>query len=300
MTKEDFMKNHSSGVAEILIEALPYIRNFAGMTMVIKYGGHAMVDEKLKHDFAKDITLLKFIGINPVVVHGGGPQINNVLDKMGIKSRFVNGMRFTDEETMDVVEMVLGGKVNKSIVALIAGEGGKCVGLTGKDGGLILAEKMQILQQSEADKPPEIIDPGMVGKVVEIRPEIINTLSNQGFIPVIAPVGVGKNGETYNINADIVAAEIAASLNAGRLILMTDVDGILNAKKELVSTINSESARKMIDSGEIQGGMIPKIDCALNAVESGVGKTQIINGTKSHAILLELFTNEGVGTQVIS
>jgi acetylglutamate kinase len=234
------------------------------------------------------------------VVHGGGPQINKVLESMGITSTFIRGMRYTDNETMDVVEMVLGGKVNKSIVALIAGEGGKCVGLTGKDGGLILAEKMQILQQSEADKPPEIIDPGMVGKVVEIRPEIINTLSNQGFIPVIAPVGVGKNGETYNINADIVAAEIAASLNAGRLILMTDVDGILNAKKELVSTINSESARKMIDSGEIQGGMIPKIDCALNAVESGVGKTQIINGTKSHAILLELFTNEGVGTQVIS
>lgn len=300
MTKDDIMKNHSSGVAEILIEALPYIRKFAGMTIVIKYGGHAMVDEKLKHDFAKDITLLKFIGINPVVVHGGGPQINNVLDKMGIKSRFVNGMRFTDEETMDVVEMVLGGKVNKSIVALIAGEGGKCVGLTGKDGGLILAEKMKILQHSVADKPPEIIDPGMVGKVVEIRPEIINTLSNQGFIPVIAPVGVGINGETYNINADIVAAEIATSLRAERLILMTDVDGILNSKKELVSTINSDSAREMIDSGEINGGMIPKIDCALNAVESGVNKTQIINGTKSHAILLELFTNEGVGTQVIS
>ena len=300
MTKKKIMKNHSAGVAEILIEALPYIRKFAGMTIVIKYGGHAMVDEKLKNDFAKDITLLKFIGINPVVVHGGGPQINTVLEKMGIKSTFVNGMRFTDEETMDVVEMVLGGKVNKSIVALIAGEGGKCVGLTGKDGGLILAEKMQILQKTDENNPPEIIDPGMVGRVVEIRPEIIETLSDKGFIPVIAPVGAGKNGETYNINADIVASKIASALSAGRLFLMTDVDGIMDSDKKLVSSIDSQRARSMIDSGEINGGMIPKIECALNAVESGVEKTQIINGTKSHAILLELFTNQGIGTEVFS
>jgi acetylglutamate kinase len=287
-------------VADILIEALPYIRKFAGMTIVIKYGGHAMVDEKLKHDFAKDITLLKFIGINPVVVHGGGPQINNVLKRMGIETKFVQGMRFTDEETMDVVEMVLGGKVNKSIVALISGEGGKCVGLTGKDGGLIVAEKMQILQKIDENKPPEILDPGMVGRVVEIRPEIIKTLSEKGFIPVIAPVGVGKNGETYNINADIVASEIASSLNAGRLILMTDVDGVLDKNKNLISSIDSIKAKEMIDSEEIVGGMIPKIECALKAVESGVGKTQIINGTKSHAILLELFTNQGIGTEVFS
>lgn len=300
MTKDDIMKKYSQGVAEILIEALPYIRKFAGMTIVVKYGGHAMVDEKLKHDFAKDIALLKFIGVNPVVVHGGGPQINKVLEKMGIQSTFVNGMRFTDEETMDVVEMVLGGKVNKSIVALIAGEGGKCVGLTGKDGGLILAEKMQILKKMEENMPPEIIDPGMVGKVVEIRPEIIETVSRQGFIPVIAPVGVGENGETYNINADIVAAKLASSLGAGRLFLMTDVDGIMDAKKNLVSSIDTEKARKMIDSGEINGGMIPKIECALDAVGSGVEKTQIINGTKSHAILLELFTDQGIGTEVTS
>ena len=300
MTENNVKHSYSGRVADILIEALPYIRKFAGMTIVIKYGGHAMVDEKLKHDFAKDITLLKFIGINPVVVHGGGPQINTVLDKMGIKSKFVKGMRFTDEETMDVVEMVLGGKVNKSIVALISGEGGKCVGLTGKDGGLIVADKMQIYSNSEKDNSPEIIDPGMVGRVVEIRPEIITTLSEKGFIPVIAPVGVGLNGETYNINADIVASEIASSIGAGRLVLMTDVDGILDKEKKLVSSINSDKAKKMIDEGEIRGGMIPKIECALKAVDSGVGKTQIINGARSHAILLELFTNEGIGTEVFS
>lgn len=300
MTEDKCNKKNSGKVADILIEALPYIRKFAGMTIVIKYGGHAMVDEKLKQDFAKDIALLKFIGVNPVVVHGGGPQINNVLNKMGIKSKFVNGMRFTDEETMDVVEMVLGGKVNKSIVALISGQGGKCVGLTGKDGGLILAEKMQIVQKSAESNVPEIIDPGMVGKVVEIRPEIIETLSEKGFIPVIAPVGVGENGETYNINADIVASKVATALKAGRLVLMTDVDGILDCSKKLVSSINSDKARQMISTGAISGGMIPKIECALEAVEGGVGKTQIINGTKSHAILLELFTNEGIGTEVYS
>ncbi|PIE74894.1 MAG: acetylglutamate kinase [Deltaproteobacteria bacterium] len=300
MNEKIFEKTDKTHVAEILIEALPYIRNFAGMTIVIKYGGHAMVDEKLKNDFAKDITLLKFIGINPVVVHGGGPQINKVLERMGIKSKFVNGMRFTDEETMDVVEMVLGGKVNKSIVALISGEGGKCVGLTGKDAGLILAEKMQIYQKFAEDKPPEIIDPGMVGQVTKVCPEIINTLSDRGFIPVIAPVGVGSKGETYNINADIVASKIASALGAGRLILMTDVDGILDNDKNLVSSIDSSVARKMINTGEISGGMIPKIECALEAVEAGVNKTQIINGTRSHAILLELFTDQGIGTEVYS
>ncbi|MDY0133072.1 MAG: acetylglutamate kinase [Desulforegulaceae bacterium] len=300
MTDTIFDSGSPAKVSDILVEALPYIRKFAGMTIVIKYGGHAMVDKKLKHDFAKDITLLKFIGINPVVVHGGGPQINNVLKRMGIETKFIKGMRFTDEETMDVVEMVLGGKVNKSIVTLISGEGGKCVGLTGKDGGLILAEKMQIFQKSDENKPPEILDPGMVGRVVEIRPEIITTLSDKGFIPVIAPVGVGKNGETYNINADIVASEVASALGAGRLILMTDVDGVLDKNKNLISSIDSIKAKEMIDSEEIVGGMIPKIECALKAVESGVSKAQIINGTKSHAILLELFTNQGIGTEVFS
>ncbi|MBI5063463.1 MAG: acetylglutamate kinase, partial [Desulfatitalea sp.] len=214
----------SKSVAEILIEALPYIRRFAGMTIVIKYGGHAMVDEQLKEDFARDVTLLKFIGMHPVVVHGGGPQINSVLDQMGIRPKFVRGMRLTDGPTMDVVEMVLGGKVNKSIVAQINQQGVRAVGLSGKDGGLIQATKMQIVLQEDATKPPEIIDPGMVGQVTRVNPAIIHTLTKDGFIPIIAPIGVGEAGETYNINADLVASHVAMALNAGRLILMTDVD----------------------------------------------------------------------------
>ena len=206
---------NSPNVADILIEALPYIRQFSGMTIVVKYGGHAMVDEQLKDDFARDITLLKFVGLNPVVVHGGGPQINKVLDQMGISSTFVKGMRLTDEPTMDVVEMVLGGKVNKSIVAQINKQGGRAVGLSGKDGGLIQAKKLKILYHEDENKPPEIIDPGLVGDVTAINPEIIHTLTSRGFIPIIAPVGAGKSGETYNINADLVASHIATALSAG-------------------------------------------------------------------------------------
>ena len=286
-------------VADILIEALPYIRHFSGQTIVVKYGGHAMVDEKLKEDFASDITLLKYIGINPVVVHGGGPQINKVLDAMGITSSFVRGMRYTDGETMDVVEMVLGGKVNKEIVARINRKGGKTVGLTGKDGSLIVAEKMTIYQEAQGDSPPEIIDPGMVGTVSQINPDIIHTLADKGFIPVIAPVGVGKNGETYNINADLVASKIAAALGAERLILMTDVDGLLDSDAQLVSTVNSDRIKSMIKTGEIKGGMIPKMECALEVLSQGVGKSHIINGIRSHALLLELFTDSGIGTQVV-
>ena len=288
----------NANVADILIEALPYIRNFSGKTIVVKYGGHAMVDEKLKTDFSNDIILLKYIGLNPVVVHGGGPQINRVLDSMGITSKFIRGMRYTDDETMDVVEMVLGGKVNKSIVARINRQGGKAVGLTGKDGMLITAEKMTIYHQEDETKPPEIIDPGMVGNVADINPDIIHTLTARGFIPVIAPVGFGKNGETYNINADVVASKIASALNAERLMLLTDVDGVMDGEGTLVSTMDGAAIDRMIESGQVKGGMIPKVECAREALKNGVKKSHIINGKLSHAVLLELFTDSGIGTQV--
>lgn len=288
----------NSNVADILIEALPYIRRFYGMTIVIKYGGHAMVDEQLKDAFARDITLMKFIGLNPVVVHGGGPQINSVLDRMGISPKFVRGMRLTDEPTMDVVEMVLGGKVNKAIVTQINQQGGKAVGLSGKDGGLILSRKLHIVYQEDSNKPPEIIDPGLVGEVTKINPDIINTLTAKGFIPIIAPVGIGSSGETYNINADLVASKIAIALSAGRLIFLTDVDGVLDATGSLISSINAENIKKMVAEKAISGGMIPKIECAVDAVKNGVEKVHIINGKKRHVLLLELFTDSGIGTEV--
>ena len=287
-----------STVADILIESLPYIRKFSGMTVVVKYGGHAMVDEQLKTDFARDITLLKLIGLNPVVVHGGGPQINRVLDQMGIRPQFVRGMRLTDAPTMDVVEMVLGGKVNKGIVTQINQQGGNAVGLSGKDGGLIEAKKMRIVHQTEAGSPPEIIDPGMVGEVTRINPRIIHTLSERGFIPIIAPVGAGTHGETYNINADLVASHIATALSAGRLFLLTDVDGVMDASGALISSINAATIRRMVADGSISGGMIPKIEYALQAIKNGVEKVPIINGKRRHAILLELFTDRGIGTEV--
>ncbi len=285
-------------VANILIEALPYIRRFAGMTVVIKYGGHAMVDRQLKEDFARDVTLLKFIGLNPVVVHGGGPQINTVLEKMGISPKFVKGMRLTDEPTMDVVEMVLGGKVNKSIVAQINRQGGKAVGLSGKDGGLLSAKKLHIMYQEDDSKPPEIIDPGLVGEVTAVNPDIINSLAEKGFIPIIAPIGAGDSGATYNINADLVASKIGIALSACRLILLTDVDGVLDTGGSLVSSINTETTRKMLAEKSLSGGMIPKVECALDALKNGIEKVHIINGTRNHAILLELFTDSGIGTEV--
>ncbi|MDJ0669118.1 MAG: acetylglutamate kinase [Desulfobacterales bacterium] len=285
-------------VADILIEALPYIRQFAGMTVVIKYGGHAMVDEQLREDFAQDVTLLKFIGLNPVVVHGGGPQINQVLDRMGIRPKFVRGMRMTDAPTMDVVEMVLGGKVNKSIVALINRHGGKAVGLSGKDGGLIQAEKLKIVQQADADTPPEIIDPGLVGRVTAVNPAILHTLTGEGFIPIVAPVGFGPDGQTFNINADLVASHVAMSLSAGRLIYLTDVDGVLDAEGQLISSIGAAAIGRLLEDGTIAGGMIPKIEFALEALHHGVAKVPIINGTRRHALLLELFTHSGIGTEV--
>ncbi len=288
----------TQNVADILIEALPYIRHFSGNTIVVKYGGHAMVDEQLKEDFARDITLMKFVGLNPVVVHGGGPQISSVLDRMGIRSTFVRGMRFTDESTMDVVEMVLGGKVNKGIVAQINRQGGKAVGLSGKDSGLIIARKLQILHQKDENEPPEIIDPGLVGEVTHINPDIINTLAGQNFIPVIAPVGVGDAGETYNINADLVAAAIAKALSARRLVLLTDVDGVLDQNGKLISSIAESQIKQMVDEKTVSGGMIPKLECALEALQNKVEKVHIINGTKRHSLILELFTDKGIGTEI--
>jgi acetylglutamate kinase len=288
----------TTNVASILIEALPYIRRFYGKTIVIKYGGHAMVEAHLKEGFARDITLMKFIGLNPLVVHGGGPQIGSVLAKMGMDSQFVDGMRVTDEPTMDVVEMVLVGKVNKEIVAQIIQQGGKAVGLSGKDGRLILAKKLQLLRPQTQDKPPEIIDIGMVGEVVAVNPVIIQTLENGGFIPVIAPVGVGELGETYNINADWVASKVAVAVNATKLILLTDVEGVQNKNGTLVSSIEAEAVQGMLKDGTISGGMIPKIQCAMEAIQRGVDMVHIIDGRKPHAVLLELFTDKGIGTEI--
>jgi len=285
-------------VADILIEALPYMRKFHGMTIVIKYGGHAMVDEHLKTDFARTITLMKTIGIKPVVVHGGGPQINSVLDRMGISPKFVRGMRLTDAETMDVVEMVLGGKVNKAIVAQINRQGVKAVGLSGKDGGLITAKKLKLVSQEDIDKPPEIIDPGLVGQVTNINAEIINTLTEKDFIPIIAPVGTGKGGETYNINADLVACRVAAALKAGRLIYLTDVDGVLDNNGKLISSISGDDVDDLLKKKIVSGGMIPKIEFAVDAIKNGIEKVHILNGKRRHSLLLELFTDRGIGTEV--
>lgn len=286
-------------IADILIGILPDIRRYNGMTVVIKYGGHAMVDEQLQTDFARNITLLKYLGIKPVVVHGGGPQINLVLEQMGIQSKFVKGMRLTDVPTMDVVEMVLCGKVNKAIVARINQQGGNAAGLSGKDGGIILAEKMRIFGPQEAGKPPEIIDPGLVGEVTRINPDIINTLTDKGFIPIIAPVGAGVSGETFNINADLVAGHIAMALSAARLILLTDVDGVLDASGALIASVNTQSAQKMVDEKQISGGMIPKMQCALDALKNGVQGVHIINGKQRHALLSAFFGKECIGTEVV-
>jgi len=286
-------------VADILIEALPYIRSFSGKTVVIKYGGHAMVDKQLKEDFALDVILMKFVGINPVIIHGGGPQINTVLEQMGILPQFIRGLRLTDEITMDVVEMVLGGKVNKDIVGRINRQGGKAVGLSGKDGGLIAAEKLHIVYREDENQPPEIIDPGLVGQVTNVNSEIINTLIEKDFIPVVAPVGTGALGETYNINADLVAAEIAAALSAERLILLTDVDGILDKKGALISSLKADKINQIIADKTISDGMIPKIEYSLLALKNEVKKVHIINGCRRHALILELFTDKGIGTEVI-
>jgi len=285
--------------AAVLIEALPYMRRFQGQTIVIKYGGHAMKDEALKQGFAQDVVLLKYLGLQPVVVHGGGPQISQTLQRMGIESRFVNGMRVTDGETMNVVEMVLVGKVNKEIVSLINAAGGRAVGLSGKDGQLLQAAKMHLYRPRGDEEPPEIIDIGMVGEVTRVNTGILDTLRASDFIPVIAPVGVGLGGETYNINADLVAAQIAGALKAVKLILLTDVAGVLNPEGQVLSTLTRSEVLDGLDREIIIGGMIPKVNCCLEALQAGVGKAHIIDGRVPHAVLLEIFTDTGIGTEIV-
>jgi len=285
--------------AEILLESLPYIKSFYGKTIVIKYGGNAMISNTLKENFALDIVMMKYIGINPIVVHGGGPQIDKTLKALGIKSKFVEGQRVTSKETIDVVEMVLGGKVNKEIVSLINRHGGNAVGITGKDGDLILAKRHKKVKHSPETDRPEIIDLGLVGEITKVNPGILETLDKGGFIPVIAPIGRGENGETLNINADFVAAQIASALEAEKLILMTDTEGVKNKAGKLQSGLSRKNTSDMIRSKVIRDGMLPKVNCCLDALKSGVHKTHIIDGRVRHALLLEIFTAEGIGTQIV-
>ena len=285
-------------IARVLNEALPYIRRFAGRTVVIKYGGNAMTEDALKRGFARDVVLMKLVGIHPVVVHGGGPQIGRLLERIGKESAFVHGMRVTDRETMDVVEMVLGGQVNKEIVQLVNAAGGRAVGLTGKDGGLIRARKLRLEHRGPENEAPEIVDLGHVGEVESVDASVIHMLVRGGFIPVIAPIGVGADGETYNINADLVAGKIAEVLQAEKLILLTNTPGILDADGRLLSGLDAEAAQRLIAEGVIAGGMLPKVRCALEAVQAGVSAAHIIDGRLEHAVLLELFTDEGVGTLI--
>jgi acetylglutamate kinase len=286
--------------AQILIEALPYIQRFQGKTIVIKYGGNAMVDEALKQSFARDVVLMKLVGMNPVIVHGGGPQIGKLLERIGKKSEFVQGMRVTDRETMDVVEMVLGGLVNKEIVSLINKNGGKAVGLTGKDGGLIRARKLLMKSVPAEGLPSEIIDIGHVGEVESIDPEVVALLDTQNFIPVIAPIGVGPNGEAYNINADVVAGKLAITLRAEKLMLLTNTTGVLDKQGQLLTGLTISKVNALIAEGTIHGGMLPKVNYALDAVNSGVKSAHIIDGRVEHAVLLEVFTDQGVGTLIKS
>jgi len=287
-----------SNVAEILVEALPYIQKLDKKTVVIKYGGNAMTDESLKSSFAQDIVLLKQIGVNPVIVHGGGPQIAELLKKIGKESKFIEGMRVTDSETMDVVEMVLGGLVNKQIVSLINQHGGHAVGLTGKDGCLINAKPLNIKPKDIKPEQEALYDLGHVGEVVDINPAVVSMLDSSGFIPVIAPIGVGDKGESYNINADIVAGKLASKLKAEKLLLLTNTPGILDQEGELVTGIDAEKTQELIRSKVIYGGMLPKVDCALSAVKEGVKTSHIIDGRVKHSVLLELLTNMGVGTLI--
>ncbi len=293
------MASLQTETARVLIEALPYIRLFYGKVVVIKYGGHAMVDPALKEAFAQDVVLMKYVGIRPVIVHGGGPQISEVMRRMGLKPVFVEGQRVTDPETMSVVEMVLVGTVNKNIVSLINRHGARAVGLSGRDGDLIEAEKMQVYRYTGEDRPPEIIDIGRVGKVKKVNPEVLFTLMEKGFIPVIAPVGVGPEGEAYNINADLVAGAVAGALSAEKVIYLTDVEGVLNKEGELLSSLNLAQVEELLTQEVARGGMIPKLKSARKALLAGVKKAHIIDGRVPHALLLELFTDQGVGTEII-
>nr|WP_085984345.1 acetylglutamate kinase [Methylosarcina fibrata] len=287
-------------IADVLIEALPYIQRFKGKTVVVKFGGNAMVDEQLKHSFARDVVLMKLVGINPIVVHGGGPQIGRLLERLGKSTGFVDGMRITDSETMDVVEMVLGGLVNKEIVNLINMHGGKAVGLTGKDGDFIRAKKIHLQKTSPEANVPEIIDLGHVGEVSSIDPAVVDMLGRSDFIPVIAPIGVGEDGHSYNINADLVAGKVAEVLKAEKLILLTNIAGILDKEGRLLTGLTLKKIDDLIADGTIYGGMIPKTRCATDALKGGVNKVHIIDGRVEHAVLLELFTDQGVGTLLLS
>jgi len=291
-------RDAAAQVSRVLTEALPYIQRFTGKTIVIKYGGNAMENDELKNSFARDIVLMKTVGINPVVVHGGGPQIGDLLNKLNIESKFVNGMRVTTGETMDVVEMVLGGLVNKDIVNLINQNGGKAIGLTGKDGQLLHAKKLHVTKSSPELEKPEIIDIGHVGEVSRINTQVLDMLTNSDFIPVIAPIGVGEDGASYNINADLVAGKVAEVLRAEKLILLTNIAGLMDKEGKVLTGLSTKQVDDLIADGTIYGGMLPKIQCALDAVHAGVTSAHIIDGRVAHSTLLELFTDEGVGTLI--
>lgn len=284
--------------AEVLSEAMPYIQRFVGKTIVIKYGGNAMTDDTLKNSFARDIVMMKLIGINPIVVHGGGPQIGDLLDKLNIESHFINGMRVTDSKTMDVVEMVLGGMVNKEIVGLINSNGGLAIGLTGKDGQLLRARKLKVKHKTPEMEAPEIIDIGHVGEVEQVNVKVLDMLAHSDIIPVIAPIGVDENGDSYNINADLVAGKVAEVLKAEKLILLTNIAGLLDKDGNVLTGLTTAQVDGLIADGTIYGGMLPKIDCALSAVKAGVTSAHIIDGRVAHSCLLEIFTDEGVGTLI--
>ena len=292
------MKNNYQLVLKVLEESLPYIQKFQGSTVVVKYGGNAMVDDELKESFARDVVLLKLVGIHPVIVHGGGPQIGELLDELNIPTRFVDGMRVTDSRTMDVVQMVLGGLLNSQIVSMINSQGGRAIGITGKDGNLIRAKKMTLEKASHEHAVPEIIDLGHVGTVESVQTDLLVSVEEGGFIPVIAPIGVGPDGESYNINADYVASAVASALNSSKLILLTNTEGVLDAEGETISELTRSQVNAMLQEGEIVGGMVPKTECALHAVESGVKTAHIIDGRVPHATLLEIFTDSGVGTVI--
>ena len=292
------MSIHSHNTAAILMEALPYIQKYSGKTIVVKYGGNAMTDPALQHSFARDIVLLKQVGINPVVIHGGGPQIGNLLKQIGKESHFIDGMRVTDAETMDVVQMVLGGLVNKQIVSMINQAGGRAIGLTGKDGNMILARKLVLERKAQANQPSEIIDLGHVGEITKIDASVVKMLEEDRFIPVIAPIGVGEDGTSYNINADIVAGKMAEVLNAERLLLLTNTPGVLNKAGTLLEVLSQQDIADLIADGTIQGGMLPKLACATDAIAAGAKSASIIDGRVPHAVLLELLTDLGVGTMV--
>lgn len=286
-------------VAQVLSEALPYIQKFAGRTIVVKYGGNAMIDDALKASFARDIVLMQAVGMRPIVVHGGGPQIGELLERLNIESRFVDGMRVTTEETMDVVEMVLGGLVNKEIVSLLNLAGGRAMGLTGKDGQLIRAKQLKIERKTPELEAPEIIDIGHVGQVESIDTRVLTMLTENDVIPVVAPIGVGPTGESYNINADLVAGKLAEVLNAEKLMLLTNTAGVLDQTGQVVTGLVSDEVRALIDDGTISGGMLPKVACALSAVNAGVNSAHIVDGRVPHSVLLEIFTDQGVGTQIL-